>query len=63
MEKPSSILNRFKVNLDSVSKPEKITGICLCRGRDANFSLCWTKMKIELERYTPPKIDADIKKE
>jgi hypothetical protein len=63
MEKPNSILNRFKVSIDTVSKPEKITGICLCRGRDANFSLCWAKMKIELTRYTDVEKEADIKKE
>jgi hypothetical protein len=63
MEKPSSILNRFKVNLDSVSKPEKITGKCSCRGRDADFFLCGEKMKIELERYPPAAKETGVKKE
>lgn len=61
-EKPSSVLNRFKIKFENVNQSEKITGKCFCL-KNEQISLCWEKMKIELTRYTPSVKEADIKKE
>jgi hypothetical protein len=62
MDKPSSVLNRFKIKFEKTNQSEIITGKCFCT-KDPIDYLCWQRMKIELKRYTPPKIDDDIKKE